>query len=77
MWNPPFDLLPLVVHKIEAEHGRGLLVAQHWAAQAWFARLCGLSSRMVLLDGDASAETLLVGEQSLNSGWDAVLAEMM
>lgn len=32
--NPPFDLLPLVVCKIEKEGGKGVLLAPQWKAQA-------------------------------------------
>ena len=39
LWNPPFDLLPLVVRKIIADGGTGVLVAPHWPAQAWHAQL--------------------------------------
>ena len=33
LWTPPFDLLPLFLHKLKAEGGSGPLVAPHWPAQ--------------------------------------------
>ena len=39
MWNPPLDLLPLVVRKIEAEGGRGVLLDPNGPGQVWYARL--------------------------------------
>lgn len=76
LWNPPFDLLPLVVSKIEAEGGSGVLVAPDWPAQAWYARLHALSSHMVQLDPGDRAAPLLEGERSVNKAWGVVIAEI-
>lgn len=76
LWNPPFDLLPLVVSKIEAEGGRGVLVAPKWPAQAWFARLRALSCRMTSLDPGDHDVPLFEGERSINPGWGLVIAEV-
>ena len=35
LWNPPFDLLPLIVRKLVADGGKGVLVPPHWPTQAW------------------------------------------
>lgn len=75
LWNPPFDLLPLVVRKIESEGGRGILVAPHWPAQACFARLQSLGSRLTVLHPGEGAGSLLEGEL-YQDRWSEVLAEI-
>jgi hypothetical protein len=32
LWNPPFDMLPLVLKKMEDERARGVLIAPRWPA---------------------------------------------
>ena len=49
--NPPADLLPLVIRKLEVDGGRGVLLAPNWPAQSWMGRLRVLSSRITVLDG--------------------------
>jgi hypothetical protein len=34
--NPPFDMLPLVLKKMEDERARGVLIAPRWPAQPWY-----------------------------------------
>lgn len=77
LWNPPFDFLPLVVRKIQIEGGKGVLLAPHWPAQAWFARLKGLSSRIRLLGGeDAEGRPVMEGDRRLNPQWRMIVAEI-
>lgn len=44
IFNPPVNMIALVLRKIEQEHGRGVLVVPTCPAQLWFARLRALSS---------------------------------
>lgn len=83
LYNPPFDLLPLVVRKLELEGGRGVVVAPHWPAQPWFARLERLASAVHagptwrLEDGvlaPTSAEPLF--SPLRNEHWTMCLAEV-
>ena len=74
LWNPPFDLLPLVVRKVVADGGRGVLVAPHWPAQAWHAQLVAHASTYKILRPDDAAYTLLHSTRSLNEDWGVVLA---
>ena len=73
LWNPPFDLLPLVVRKIEQEGGRGVVIAPHWPAQAWHARLVGFSSRTLVFHPADYATPLLRGARALYH-WSVTLA---
>lgn len=38
-WNPPADLLPMVVRKVQNEKATGVLIAPYWPTQAFFAHL--------------------------------------
>lgn len=40
LWNPVFDMIPLVVTKIEVEGGRGVMLVPNWPAKPSFARFC-------------------------------------
>jgi hypothetical protein len=75
LWNPPFDMLPLVLKKMEDEGARGVLIAPRWLAQPWYGRLSRLSTRMRVLD-PASTSSCLAGQRPLNPGWELVVAEI-
>jgi hypothetical protein len=34
--NPPWELLPKVLHKIRADGARGMLIVPRWPSQAWW-----------------------------------------
>ena len=72
LFNPPFDLLPVVVRKLEMEQGRGVVVAPRWRAQAWYSRLCRLADRVHVLR-QTEEEALFT---AVNPGWDMVVAEV-
>lgn len=74
LWNPPLDFLPLIVRNIETEGGRGVLLAPHWPSQAWFARLIGLSSLLVVLGREHDGGWVMEGARALNPAWEMVLA---
>lgn len=44
IWNPPADLLPMVVQKARTEKATDVLIAPYWPTQAWFARLTKFSN---------------------------------
>jgi hypothetical protein len=75
LWNPPFDMLQLVLKKMEDERARGVLIAPRWAAQPWYGRLSRLSTRMRVLD-PARTLSCLAGQRPLNPGWELVVAEI-
>lgn len=75
LWNPPFDMLPLVLKKMEDERARGVLIAPRWPAQPWYGRLSRLSTRMRVLD-PARTSSCLAGQRPLNPGWELVVAEI-
>jgi hypothetical protein len=75
MWNPPFDMLPLVLKKMQIEGAQGVLVAPHWPAQPWFGLLRRLATRMRILDPDLSSRSL-VGSRRINPAWELVVAEI-
>jgi hypothetical protein len=74
LWNPPFDMLPVVL-KMEDERARGVLIAPWWPAQPWYGRLSRLSTRMRVLD-PARTSSYLAGQRPLNPGWELVVAEI-
>ena len=74
LWNPPFDLLSLVVSKIERDGGNGLVVAPYWPAQSWFAHLSRLAHKMTVLE--EPAHLLFEGRKRVNPGWGMVVAEI-
>jgi hypothetical protein len=75
LWNPPFDLLPVVLKKVEDDGGTGVLVAPRWQAQPWYGRLTRLAHRIrVLSSGDAAPH--LQGRRTLNPSWELVVAEI-
>lgn len=77
LWAPPFDLLPLVVRKIESQGGIGVLVAPRWPTQPWFERLRVLSSRLIPLDPVMpSGAPALTTTKRGNPDWRYVLAEI-
>lgn len=51
LWNPPLDLLPMVIRKIEQEKARGIIDVLVWPTQAWLARLQSLHCRFQHLLG--------------------------
>lgn len=73
--NPPFDFLPLTVQKIETESARGVLLAPFWPAQAWFARLRGLASRMHVLDDSHALRRLRKPGMATRRGRDRTRTE--
>lgn len=73
LWNPPFDFLPVVVRKIEVEEASGVLIAPHWPAQPWYARLQRVATRLRLLEGAAHAT--LTGS-NINPAWRLCVAEV-
>lgn len=73
LFNPPFDLLPVVIRKLEAEGGCGVVVAPRWRAQSWYGRLVRLADRIHVLQQSAS-EPLFT--RDVNPQWDMVLAEV-
>jgi hypothetical protein len=75
LWNPPFDLLPVVLKKLEDEGGRGVVLAPAWPAQPWFARLRALSSTLHILD-PAEHGPLFEGRRDINPEWRLVIAEV-
>jgi hypothetical protein len=75
LWNLPFDMLPLVLKKMEDERARGVLVAPRWPAQPWYGRLSRLATRIRVLD-PAHTSTCLTGQRPLNPGWELLVAEI-
>lgn len=51
LWNPPFDLLPLVVRKIETEDGLSISVGSPLASACL---VCALAKAMVSIDRTSS-----------------------
>jgi hypothetical protein len=75
LWNPPFDLLPLVMKKIEDNGGTGVLIAPRWPAQPWYGRLSRLATRLHVLDPEGTVR-YLGGQRALNPAWQLVVAEI-
>lgn len=75
LWNPPFDLLPVVVRKIAAECERGVSLAPNWKARAWYARLRALASGIHFLQLEAAA-SLLVGKGEKANAWSMIVAQI-
>jgi hypothetical protein len=75
LWKSPFDLLPVVLKKIEDDQAHGVLVAPRCPAQPWYGRLRRLPSRMRVLDPADTARSL-TGQLVLNPGWELVVAEI-
>jgi hypothetical protein len=75
LWNSPFDLLPLVLKKIEEDRAHGVLIAPQWPAQPCYGRLGRLASRIRVMD-PADTTRSLTGQRVLNPGWELVVAEI-
>ena len=76
LWNPPLDLLPLVVRKLVADGEKGVLVAPHWPAQVWHAQLVAQATSYKILQPDEVASSLLHSTKKGNDAWSVVLATM-
>lgn len=76
LFNPPVDMMPLVVRKISQENGRGVLIAPTWPAQPWFARLRALASHTTYLSPEDQAGPLWGGERIRDNVWGMVVAEI-
>ena len=76
LFNPPFDLLPLVVRKLETERGAGVVVAPRWTAQPWYHRLMRLADRVHVLEAGVEPEGLFQSEKRVNPRWGMVVAEV-
>lgn len=76
LFVPPFDLLPLVVRKIEMERAKGVLLAPDWPTQAWYGRLIKCSSRVIRLGpADTAIDILAQGAgKTLNPSWGLLVA---
>jgi hypothetical protein len=75
LWNPPFDLIPIVVRNIEHDQARGVIVAPMWPAQPWFARLRALSTGVRVQD-PVEHGPLYDGHHPVNPGWKLLVAEV-
>jgi hypothetical protein len=75
LWNPPFDLLPIVVRKILHERAQGVLIAPRWAAQPWYAPLVAYATKVHVLDPTTDVP-LYEGHRSINPEWKLMIAEM-
>jgi hypothetical protein len=75
LWNPQFEMLPLVLKKMENERARGVLVTPRWPAQPWYGLLSRLATRIRVLD-PASTSAFLTGQRPFNPGWKLVVAEI-
>lgn len=69
IYNPPFDMLPLVVRKLEQEGGTGVVLAPKWPAQPWYARLVALSSKVRVLGAEADGKRIWDGARNVNERW--------
>ena len=47
LWNPPPELIPLVLKKIRMESGEGLLLVPEWTAQPWWNRLTSQGGKVI------------------------------
>jgi hypothetical protein len=70
LWNTPFDLLPMVLKKVEDDGGSGVL-----KAQPWYGRLTRLETHLHVLPREETARHLH-GSRSLNLNWELVVAEI-
>jgi hypothetical protein len=75
LWNPPFDLLLVVLKKIEDDRARAVLIAPRWPAQRCYGRLRWLASRMRVLDPADTARPR-TGQRVLNPEWELVVADV-
>ena len=75
LWTPPFDLLPLVLHKLRVEGGGGLLVAPSWQAQPWYRQMVRLISRIQDLP-EPGRSAQVTSDRPVNTKWHLVLAEI-
>jgi hypothetical protein len=73
--NPPFDMLPLRLRKMEEEGARGVLIALRWPAQPWYGRLTRLASWLHMLE-PADTALSLTEQRALNPEWELVVAEI-
>ncbi len=73
--NLLFDMLPLVLKKLEDDSARGVLVAPRWPAQPWYGRLLRLDTRVHVLGPGETAQGL-TGRRALNPGWELVVADI-
>ena len=65
--NPPFDMLSLVVRKVIADGGKGVLVAPHWPAQAWHSQLVRHATTFKVPHPQGVGVSLLRSSKKLNA----------
>jgi hypothetical protein len=58
LWDPPLNMLPLILNKMEDEGARGVLIAPRWPAQPLYGLLSRLSTRMRFLDPASTSSCL-------------------
>jgi hypothetical protein len=75
LWNPPLDLLPMVVRKIKSEQAQGVMIALRWPVKPWFAQLEAMSTVMHDLAQD-QVHPVLHGTRPVNPHWKLVVAEI-
>lgn len=68
LWNPPFNVLLVVVRMIRSDEGRGVLLAPNWPAQAWFARFKELACDLHILHPSTDVLQLLESSRPINAG---------
>lgn len=71
----PAGFLPLVVRKVQQEEACGVLLAPYWPAQAWFARMGALMTRMHVLRKTREGPPLLEGSR-INARCTVVVSEV-
>jgi hypothetical protein len=75
LWNPPFDLLPVVLKKMDMEGARGAIIGPMWTAQPWYARLLTLSTAVRVLYPSEDGP-LYTGQRKGNPAWKLLVVEV-
>lgn len=76
LFAPPFEMLLLVLLKIESEGAKGVIQFPNWLAQAWFERLSRCSSRIIHLGnvGEHSGNVEANYPHRISPSWNMSLA---
>lgn len=74
LFNPPADLVPVVLRKLETGGGHGVLVVPTWRAQPWFARLRAIAVRCRHVKARPGGRVLWEGRPGKADRWGITVA---
>lgn len=76
IYNPTFEVLPLVVSKLKKESRTEIVLSPKWADNPFYVRLAKLSSRIVEIGTRVGERSAWETSRHVKEGWFLIVAEI-